>query len=249
MRANKKNDPGYTGILLILLTQVTPRYSVRGRGRVPSDVGRVRGSVRDRGSLCHLPRPPALALRLSVPRLWRRQGVAPADRAVAVCGVWPAEFGHGGHHLSGHAHATHDLVSRHVVGDQSSRRPEPSGGSGPRRARGAGCTLSSSREDRYQRCHAAAGAGLGQLSGTGSAQAAADYLVGERDSTGQLRKGVEARSVTSCGLMTLRDGHHPTRKRSRDEQCPTSCQEAQEGSHAGSGHCAHQWLFITRLAD
>ena len=35
--------------------------------------------------------------------------------------------------------------------------------------------------------------------------------------------------------MTLRDGHHPTRERSRDEQCPTSGQEAQEGSHAGSG--------------
>ena len=63
-------------ILLILLTQVTPRYSVRGRGRVPPDVGRVRSSVRYRGGLRRVPRTPALALRLSVPPLWKRQGVA-----------------------------------------------------------------------------------------------------------------------------------------------------------------------------
>ena len=31
--------------------------------------------------------------------------------------------------------------------------------------------------------------------------------------------------------MTLRDDHHATRERSRDEPCPTIGQEAQERSH------------------
>ena len=53
---------------------------------------------------------------LSVPPLWKRQGVATANGAVAVCGVWPADLGHRGHHLSGHAPAAQDLVSRYVVG-------------------------------------------------------------------------------------------------------------------------------------
>ena len=137
-----------SAILLILLTQVTPRYSVRGRGRVPPDVGRVRSSVRYRGGLRRVPRTPALALRLSVPPLWKRQGVATANGAVAVCGVWPADLGHRGHHLSGHAHAAQDLVSRYVVGDQP--------------------------EDRHQRRHLAARPGLGQLSdGVGVAAQAA----------------------------------------------------------------------------
>ena len=35
--------------------------------------------------------------------------------------------------------------------------------------------------------------------------------------------------------MTLRDDHHATRERSRDEQCPTIGQEAQEGSHVHVG--------------
>ena len=35
--------------------------------------------------------------------------------------------------------------------------------------------------------------------------------------------------------MTLRDEHHATRERSRDEQCPTIGQEAQERSHVGRG--------------
>ncbi len=35
--------------------------------------------------------------------------------------------------------------------------------------------------------------------------------------------------------MTLRDDHHATRERSRDEQCPTIGQEAQERSHVGRG--------------
>ena len=34
--------------------------------------------------------------------------------------------------------------------------------------------------------------------------------------------------------MTLRDKHHATRERSRDEQCPTIGQEAQERSHVGA---------------
>ena len=35
--------------------------------------------------------------------------------------------------------------------------------------------------------------------------------------------------------MTLRDEHHATRERARDEPCPTIGQEAQERSHVGRG--------------
>ena len=71
-----RDDPSIPGVLVIRLTQVTPTYSVRRRGGLSADAGRIRGALRDRGGLSSLLDAAALARGISLPRLPGREAWA-----------------------------------------------------------------------------------------------------------------------------------------------------------------------------
>src|SRR6266496_2439025 len=114
-------------MLGIHLTQVTPTYSVRRRGGLSADADGVRHAVRDRSGVSGLPDAAAMARRVSMPCLRRREGLGSASSTLAVRGVWAADLDYGRHHLSGHQDAADYLVSRDVVGHKFEDRDQCSG--------------------------------------------------------------------------------------------------------------------------
>ena len=108
----------------IHLTQVTPIYSMRAHGGLPSDRGGLRGALPLGAGLPGVSVPAPLAGGIPMPALRFRQGLAAAFRSPSVCGMRPPSFADGRNRLPGHAHPADGLVPGDVVGSSglSSRR-------------------------------------------------------------------------------------------------------------------------------
>src|SRR5713101_224516 len=105
--------------LAIYLTQVTPTYSVRPRGGLSTGSRLVRSPVRDRRRVSRVSGPTPVAGGISVPPVPACESVAGARGAVPVCGLWTSNVRHSRHDFPGFPHGAHDVVSRHVVADES----------------------------------------------------------------------------------------------------------------------------------
>jgi hypothetical protein len=83
----------------IPLAKVTPMGSVPRRGRLSTDPGGGRASIRDARRLPRVPGAAAMAGRLPVSEMRRDQGVAGPARAPRVRRLWPSDLGDGWHDL------------------------------------------------------------------------------------------------------------------------------------------------------
>ena len=123
----KARRPRISGHLGIPLTQVTPIYSVAPPGGLPADAGRTRAAVYNRRGLPRVPDPTPMARWLSMSALWADESVARAPGVVSVRRLWASDVGDGGHHLSGHEHATAHVVPGDLVGHELEERGQSSG--------------------------------------------------------------------------------------------------------------------------
>ena len=56
--------------------------------------------------------------------MWWHEGLGDAHAALALCELRSPDLGHGGHHVSGHAHPPADVVPRDVVRDECQDRDQ-----------------------------------------------------------------------------------------------------------------------------